>query len=1190
MRCASTLLLFCVAFTVWGQEQAETNPQEPIPSAVAEITSEVVDARRKAAELLTDLDEETKTRVAELYRQASEQLKRSNAFAARTVDFNARADAENASRLVDELKSQSAGQQSELSEVNRRLQQLTDQLVNPRFVPAQELSELEQNRIARTKELATLKDAQTKLESELNNRVNRRKELRARLAALNKELADVDQSLAAAAPPDEDATLSLAKQTEALARRRALTNERPALESELLALDAEDSVDLIRAQRDLKTQQISVASAELQIAELLEKRKKDVAAREQVRTARDDVDEYASSPLLKPLAERNFALSELNQQVTNELATVREDIKLTKTELEQLTEEFDNTRRRVDSVGLPASVGAMLRKQRSELPSIRRHRAAVRERQPRIESTQLTFYDLDEEDSELADTDKALERYVQESKFPTPSPAELRTAKLLFTRKQQYLDPLLRNQEDLFDALAELSFSEQQLIQKTEEFADYIDERVLWIRSGQSLIDEVRTKEARARTSQNYRESFFRVASPANWAHAGRALLVDVRNHPGTYITSMLLFALMFRFAAPIRREVRQIGERVRHSAFSQFYPTVKAVLLTFVIALPWPIMLLFMAWRVQRIANGNEFLDALSLGLQLVAIGYFSLDLLRQLCRPDGLAESHLDWPTAAVTLLRRNLRWLMLVGLPMILLTSLVSIDEVALGRNSTERVLFVGSTIVCSIFLARILHPKTGIFQNHLALHPLGWAARLRHVWYGIAVTSPLLLSVLAFLGYYYTAQQLSWKIYLTIALLTILLILHSLVSRLLLVHRRRLSIEQARQRRAAAEAAAAAEEDPDNVDPSAAIALAETPTAEESLSDLRTQTSQTRRLVTTALLGAAFIGLWLTWNDVVPALGFLERWPLWQSTTQVTTTTVDEAGSAVKQTRDVIDPVTISDVTFAVLIVIITIVAARNLPGLLEISVLQQLPLENSVRYAITTLCSYAIVLIGLIVSANMIGLHWSQVQWMATALTFGLAFGLQEMFANFVAGVIILFERPIRVGDIVTLGDISGTVSRVRIRATTITDWDRKDFVVPNKDFITGRVLNWTLSDQVNRIVVKVGIAYGSDTSLAKSILRQIVEDHTQIVDDPAPLTTFEEFGDSSLLIVVRCFIAMKDMPSRLKIIDELHSSIDHEFKKANIEIAFPQRDLHVRSVSPAATVDPTAWPIHGKDPGNPSNN
>jgi potassium efflux system protein len=172
-----------------------------------------------------------------------------------------------------------------------------------------------------------------------------------------------------------------------------------------------------------------------------------------------------------------------------------------------------------------------------------------------------------------------------------------------------------------------------------------------------------------------------------------------------------------------------------------------------------------------------------------------------------------------------------------------------------------------------------------------------------------------------------------------------------------------------------------------------------------------------------------------------------------------------------------------------------------------------------------------------------------------------------MFANFVAGLIILLERPIRVGDIVTVDDVTGVVSRIRIRATSITNWDRKEYVVPNKEFITGRLLNWTLSDKINRIVINVGLAYGSDTDRARELLLQAAKDHPLILDDPPSIATFEGFGDNSLNLVLRTYLPT--LENRLEVIHELHTAIDQAFRKEGLEIAFPQRDLHVRTF-PAA--------------------
>jgi len=204
------------------------------------------------------------------------------------------------------------------------------------------------------------------------------------------------------------------------------------------------------------------------------------------------------------------------------------------------------------------------------------------------------------------------------------------------------------------------------------------------------------------------------------------------------------------------------------------------------------------------------------------------------------------------------------------------------------------------------------------------------------------------------------------------------------------------------------------------------------------------------------------------------------------------------------------------------------------------------------------------LIGLLAAAGTLGLSWSQVQWLAAAVTVGLGFGLQEIFGNFVSGLIILFERPVRVGDTVTLGNVQGTVSKIRIRATTIVDWDRRELIVPNKEFITGQLINWTLSDPILRVVVPVGIAYGSDTALAEKLLLEVASTCEWVLPEPPPSVLFSAFGDSSLDFQLRVFIPSIDVYWRAK--HALHMSVDQAFRQAGVVIAFPQRDLHLRSV------------------------
>lgn len=179
---------------------------------------------------------------------------------------------------------------------------------------------------------------------------------------------------------------------------------------------------------------------------------------------------------------------------------------------------------------------------------------------------------------------------------------------------------------------------------------------------------------------------------------------------------------------------------------------------------------------------------------------------------------------------------------------------------------------------------------------------------------------------------------------------------------------------------------------------------------------------------------------------------------------------------------------------------------------------------------------------------------------------GLGFGLQEIVANFICGLIVLFERPFRVGDTVTVGETSGTVSRIRIRATTITDWERRELIVPDKEFITGKLINWSLSDPIPRIKIPVGIAYESDTDLAEKLLLDAARENPLVLKEPESSVIFVGFGDNSLNFEVRGFI--NNINDWNPIVHTLNRQINREFKKAGITISFPQRDVHLDASSP----------------------
>jgi potassium efflux system protein len=220
------------------------------------------------------------------------------------------------------------------------------------------------------------------------------------------------------------------------------------------------------------------------------------------------------------------------------------------------------------------------------------------------------------------------------------------------------------------------------------------------------------------------------------------------------------------------------------------------------------------------------------------------------------------------------------------------------------------------------------------------------------------------------------------------------------------------------------------------------------------------------------------------------------------------------------------------------------------------------LDGGARFAFSTLVRYSITIVGTIVVFGLLGVTWNKVQWLAAALTFGLGFGLQEIVANFVSGLILLVERPVRVGDVVTIGTLMGKVSRIQIRATTITLWDRSEMIVPNKEFITTKLVNWTLSDSKRRIEIPVRIAYGADLDRVKKILVEAAEQHPSVLDDPAPHALLLSFGDDAIHLELRFVV---DFGQGLTTKDQVQMVIEHEFQKHGIEFALPKSEVRLVS-------------------------
>ena len=222
------------------------------------------------------------------------------------------------------------------------------------------------------------------------------------------------------------------------------------------------------------------------------------------------------------------------------------------------------------------------------------------------------------------------------------------------------------------------------------------------------------------------------------------------------------------------------------------------------------------------------------------------------------------------------------------------------------------------------------------------------------------------------------------------------------------------------------------------------------------------------------------------------------------------------------------------------------------------------LEKGVRISIGRLAHYAIIIAGFLFALSTLGFEISKITIMLSALGVGIGFGLQGIVNNFVSGLILLFERPVRVGDVIQITGGWAEIKNIGIRATTVQTFDRADRIIPNADLIANEVTNWTLTNRQIRLIIPVGVAYGSDVDRVTESLMSCAQTNPKVAKRPSPKVLFLNFGESTLDFELRVFVAEFDQ--RIDVRDALNRQIDRSFRDANIEIAFPQRDLHLRSV------------------------
>ncbi|TWT31377.1 mechanosensitive ion channel domain-containing protein [Blastopirellula retiformator] len=1164
------------------------------PAQNGSITSKDVEARKKAVIEFDGIEDAEKEKLAGQFDAAAQSLKSAQKWQDKKAEWQA---------MIDQPDQQTEKLKSQLETAEQSIRSSVDDLSK---LPAVEA------------EVERLQATQTKLQNDLladtaesNRRTERQVANPKDVSELTAQATKLRSELGMLPPPIESSGSQLARRTEIEAKLAEIQAQLDALAIELKAYQAASgTLDL---KKELASKKNAFLKKELERVRQLATMKREAEAKMQLDAAKDQLEEAKkeqteNSDAITQSLELNTKLLEVRTKLLDVLQQREDEVEKVKARLADLRALKQTTEAKAGQDLPPDAIGLMLREARAQLIEERQFQVELQNLNEERKTLHLNTADVEEAAKDLlalkSDVEagviepkdfkerasrirlrltRSLNRFAEmddsfafakvEGKIATLQTPDLSDPEIVKRIASAYDTQLTivadsnETTEKLYKETIKLEDEEQQLAAVTREFKTFIDERILWIRSPSSLDWEEFGEVWKT-------ASWF--LSPTNWSSLATLTFDQFKRAPYAFLLAIVFFGGLIFFKRRMRHRLNDIGSELAWKRLSPMRMTTEALVLTTLTAMIWPLIFMWIGYSLSLLRTESAFAAALSAGFYTTTFVLFPLEMLRQLARPNGVMAAHFRVPDEVT----KEIRWTS--GTLKYLLPVAAGINAAAEEHSGSAvddplaRAVFVVSIAIVSFVFWRVLGPERAPRKWIMENYSSGVFRYLAPAMFLLFIATPLALALAALWGYYYGAVRIAETLNSTLYLVIAIGVGQGFFFRwimlkrtLLLRERLKAQLQKSEKETQLSEIAGTAQETQE-LDPSIVG-------------------EQTRHLVKVMFGGILLVGLTFIWHDVLPAMRSLGRTTIYpigefgQSADDVVVaptaapTPSSDSGKgqsvlpssmslptvAPSSSRGETYRLTIGSLALACLAAFITYVFARNLPGVLELFILPRLELDAGGRFAVATIFQYVVVAIGVIVTCGGIGLKWDQIQWLVAAMSVGLGFGLQEIFANFIAGLILLIERPIRIGDIVTIEGVTGTIARIQIRSTTILNWDRQEFIVPNKEFITGRVLNWTLTSTLNRIEIPVGIAYGSDTRKAEATLRKIVSNHPHVLDDPEPLITFDGFGDSTLSFVVRVYLANFD--HRLETIHTLHQQIDDAFREENIEIAFPQTGLHIRS-------------------------
>jgi potassium efflux system protein len=890
------------------------------------------------------------------------------------------------------------------------------------------------------------------------------------------------------------------------------SERRDLLNAELAKLDAQTQLrrqelagnsvlqDLGNSRRSLLEERIKRIEQELlDLQNLINEKRRDVSEQTVAEQSRE-AEKAGSDVVLAQESALNLRLSDYLLAVTNRLNQLTRENLQTKQQLDSLSQSDQALEEQISVLRGSLLLSRILYKQQQALPTLKIDSDLPNQ----IADLRLYQFELNQKRENISNPSAYVDQLLANAGNDAEADIDALRSNLLeiIATRRELIDRLNRELNALLNESITLQLNQKQLQSTANALRATLDEQMFWIPSNKPLDLE---------WFKSVPHLLERQIAELSWASNLRQLVAGLAERPLLFLPLLLLIVALLWKRSYLQRKLGELHQDIGHFKHDSQLHTPLAIMLNMLLALPGTLFLALCGFVLQMDARGQN----LNLGEAFVqmAQAWLVFYTLYRMLANGGVAELHFRWGRSQVAFLHNQVRSL---GVVVLALVAVVAIAE-RQPASLTEDVIGIAVVLTCYGLMAWLL--------NRLLLRGPGreQASTWRILIGTLFSLLPLLLIVAVGFGYYYTALKLSDRLINTLYLLIIWLVVEATFARGLAVAARRLAYQRATAKRLAQQANEGSE--------GGEVVI------EEPALDIEKVNQQSLRLIRLALFGAAIAGLYWIWADLISVFAYLDNITLY------------EYSSGTGASASLV-PLSLGDLLGALLIIAITVALGRNLPGLLEVLVLSRLKLAQGSAYATTTLLSYAIVGTGFVITLSTLGVSWDKLQWLVAALSVGIGFGMQAIFANFISGLILLFERPVRIGDLITIGGVTGTVNRIQIRATHITDGDRKAVIVPNQTFLTSQLINWTLTDTITRIVLIFNVNRGADLELVRSLMLQATQENTRVLREPAASVQLKTYGASTLEHELRIYV--RELSDRSLATDELNRRIDQLFQEHGI--------------------------------------